>query len=132
MKRLFPLLLIAVLLLTLCACGGKENTKTEEPKTFRVGFGRVDVTPAGSVSLDGYDPRASEGVLNPVMATCVAITDAENNTILLYTVDMCNTGKRTVSSSGVVPYEVRICKYPRGTAETLAQDLINMLTELQG
>lgn len=36
------------------------------------------------------------------------------------------------SSSGVVPYEVRICKYPRGTAETLAQDLINMLTELQG
>ena len=98
MKRLFSLLLIAVMLLTLCACGGKENTKTEEPKTFRVGFGRVDVTPTGSVSLDGYDPRASEGVLNPVMATCVAITDAENNTILLYTVDMCNSEKQTVKT----------------------------------
>lgn len=41
MKRLFSLLLIAVMVLGLCACGGKETAKTEKPKTFRVGCATV-------------------------------------------------------------------------------------------
>jgi len=35
-------------------------------------------------------------------------------------------------SNGDIPYEARICRYPRGTAETLAQDLAGLLTELHG
>ena len=35
------------------------------------------------------------------------------------------------ASTGVTPYEVSICKFPVGTAETLAQDLVKMLTDLQ-
>ena len=37
----------------------------------------------------------------------------------------------TVSNNDI-PYEVRICRYPRGTAESLAIDLGAMLTELAG
>ena len=36
------------------------------------------------------------------------------------------------TSDSSIPYEVRICRYPRGTAETLAQDLVSLLTELHG
>ena len=36
-----------------------------------------------------------------------------------------------VSSNGQVPYETRICFYPRGTAEQLAQQLITMFTDLR-
>jgi len=94
MKKILSFLLITVMLLSLCACGGET---AEEPKGFRVGFGRVDITPkpATDILLDGYDDRWSEGFLNYVFATCVAITDEQNNTLLLYTLDMCNTEKQT-------------------------------------
>ena len=95
MKRVLTIAIVLVMLLGLCACGGKAEQKAAEPKVFRVGFGRVNITPTSSHNLDGYSDRMSEGVLNPVMATCVAITDVDGNTILLYTVDMCNTEKET-------------------------------------
>ena len=97
MKRILSIALTLILVLGLCACG-KETTQkkpTETPAVFQVGFGRVNITPSSSHNLDGYDDRMSEGILNPVMATCVAITDPEDNTLLLYTVDMCNSEKET-------------------------------------
>jgi len=99
MKRVLTIVIALLMLLGLCACGGKETAKTEEPKTFRVGFGRVNITPAGSVDLDGYfGERKSQGVLNPIMATCVAITDASDNILLLFTVDMCNSERETADA----------------------------------
>jgi len=98
MKKIISLALTLILVLGLCACSEKPAAKQPEAKTFRVGVSRINITPTGSVNLDGYDDRMSEGILNPVMATCVAITDVEDNTILLYTVDMCNTEKATINS----------------------------------
>ena len=45
---------------------------------IKVGFCRKDLTPEGSIALGGYgdDPkRMSEGVLDHIFGTCIAITD---------------------------------------------------------
>lgn len=100
MKRIICLLLTAIILLLLCACSTstEENAGKEAPR-FQVGFGRVNITPSGSVPLDGYEARMSEGgFLNYIFATCVALTDPGNNTLLLYTLDMCNTERETIEA----------------------------------
>jgi len=59
-----------------------------------VGFGRVNITPTNSVRLVGYfnyDERYSEGVMDPLYATCIAITDHQDNTVLIYTLDLIGT-----------------------------------------
>ena len=97
MKKVFSLIMVIAVVLVLCACGGNSHSK--EP-AFSVGFGRVDITPKPSIGvlLEGYDDRWSEGVLNYVYATCVAITDSQGQTILLYTVDVCDTEKANVEA----------------------------------
>ena len=59
---------------------------------LRVGFARVDVSPLESVPLEGYGnvhTRMSQGILDPIMATCIAFTDGNDNTLLLFTIDHC-------------------------------------------
>jgi len=61
-----------------------------ENALLRVGFGRTDITGNSALPMGGYgDPlqRVSEGVLLPLCATCIAITDAAEETVLLYTLD---------------------------------------------
>jgi len=91
MKKILCFLLTAVMILGLCACSG-ESTSTEPPATgLQVGFGRADITPKYSVPLAGYGntfDRMSEGFLNYLYATCVAITDEQNSTVLLITTDV--------------------------------------------
>lgn len=66
-----------------------------------IGYARVDLTPEESVALCGYGDdaqRISEGVLDPITGTCLAMTDEQADTILLYTLDLlaayapCNGG----------------------------------------
>ena len=66
--------------------------KTES--TFTAGYSRVDITPTESVPLAGYGntmQRLSQGVLDPLFATFIALTDSENNTLLLCTLDLIKT-----------------------------------------
>lgn len=86
MKRICSLLLAALLLIALCGCAGSGS-----PKGLTVGFGRTDITPTSKIGLHGYGnvgERLSQGVYNRLYATCIAITDETDNTILLYTVDL--------------------------------------------
>ena len=56
-----------------------------------IGFCRVDLTPNESVALCGYGDdaqRMSVGVLDPVTATCIAITDDAGQSVLLYSLDL--------------------------------------------
>jgi len=58
---------------------------------LKVGFGRKDMTPAYSVPLAGYGrtaQRMSQGWYTRLYATCIAITDEQDKTILFYTVDL--------------------------------------------
>ena len=54
---------------------------------FKAGFARVDVTPDMGTPLAGYfSYRPSDGVLDPLEATCIAVSDG-TNTALLVTID---------------------------------------------
>ena len=54
---------------------------------FKAGFARMDITPPMGTPLAGYyNYRASDGVLDPLEATCVAVSDG-TRTALLVTID---------------------------------------------
>lgn len=58
---------------------------------LKVGFGRRDLTPDYSVPLAGYGrttDRMSQGWYTRLYATCIAITDENDKTVLIYTVDL--------------------------------------------
>lgn len=66
-------------------------------KTLRIGFGRRDLTPEYSVPLGGYGNshmRMSQGFYSRIYATCVAITDDRDETLLLFTVDQIRSEQR--------------------------------------
>jgi len=120
MKKLIALILTFVLVLGLVACGNSgsgtagNNATTEGPAgSFRVGYGKENITPDGQVGLGGYgrsDQRLSTGILSYLWVTCIAITDAEDNTILLYGMDLLDsvsaaTFLEDVSSATGVPID---------------------------
>ena len=89
MKKALSVFLICVMVLGLCACGESEAPAAETP-ALRVGYARVNITPNYSVPLAGYgnsDQRMSDGLLSYLYATCIAVTDAEDSTVLLITMD---------------------------------------------
>ena len=52
---------------------------------LRVGFARVDVSPLESVPLEGYGnthTRMSQGILDPIMGTCIVFTDDKDSVLL--------------------------------------------------
>ena len=58
---------------------------------YKIGFGRVDITPAESVPLSGMginSKRMSRIVRDELYATCIAITDTADTTVLLFTLDL--------------------------------------------
>ena len=87
MKKIICLTLSFILLLGLCACG--ENV-TAKP-TFSAGFGRERVMPDNYTStyLGGGDSssRKTEGVLDYLYVTCIAVRDINGETALIYTMD---------------------------------------------
>ena len=61
---------------------------------MKVGYGRAEITPEGPINLGGYGNdavRISEEVRDPLYATCIAFTDPNGNTVLLFTTDMLST-----------------------------------------
>ncbi len=84
MKKLVTLLLTLAIILGLCACGGEAGGKNG----LQVGFGRASTLPDEQVTLAGGDAktRKSQGFMDEIFATCIAITEGEE-TVLLYTLD---------------------------------------------
>lgn len=85
MKKSLVLLLATCIMLGISGCGARP-----EKNDLAIGFGRCDITPSYSVPLAGYgrsDSRMSEGFLDKLYATCIAVTDGNGSTLLLLTVD---------------------------------------------
>lgn len=56
-----------------------------------VGYARADITPDEALPLGGYGnalKRVATGTRDPLMATCVALSDAKGETILVYSLDL--------------------------------------------
>ena len=112
-SRVLILLLICCLVLSGCNTDAPTpTTETTEPvvettavsytlddsgpaiSNLSVGFGRVDISPTESTPLRGYgfsSGRMSTGIQDPLYATCIALTDSNDNTVLLFTLDMTNS-----------------------------------------
>ena len=99
MKRFLSLILCLTLVLPLLGCGGSKEEGGDAVQTFSVGYARADISPEQSVYLRGYgDPKAermSTGVADPIYATCMAITDADGNTVILIATDLVQCKART-------------------------------------
>ncbi|MBP5224444.1 MAG: hypothetical protein J6Z38_02535, partial [Lachnospiraceae bacterium] len=82
---------------------------------FRAGYGIVDITPSDPVPMAGYgvsEKRLSTRILDDLYTTCIAITDENGGTLLLYTVDILNCFNQLidqmrteVSKAFGLPYE---------------------------
>lgn len=79
-----------------------------------VGFGRRNITPTESVPLAGYgntSKRLSTCVLNDLFTTCIAFTDGEGETVLLFYNDLVNSSaeffdpiRQAVSDTTGIPF----------------------------
>ena len=101
MKKIAILLLIVTLLLGAMGCA-EENSSTQSTQPeqsvsaipgegFRVGFGRASITPEEHLPLGGYgtsSTRIMEDVLDEVYVDCIAITDENDETMLLMLTDL--------------------------------------------
>lgn len=62
-----------------------------EMKTFRAGFGRTNITPPEPVPMAGFgntSKRFFKAIRDDIYATCVAVSDAADSTVLLFDVDI--------------------------------------------
>ena len=98
MKRIISLLLLAALVLGLCACSG-SGSQTPKEETLQVGFARQNVMPpAGSpVELEGTAAgRIMTSFMDNLSVTCVAVKGANGETVLLYTMDRVSSNEVTM------------------------------------
>lgn len=105
MKRFLSVIMAAVCVCMLFGCTKAEPAPQvatqEHTGTFRVGYGRTDITPLTSVPLAGFGnatQRMSQNVLDPQLATCIAITDENENTVLMMSYDQQRASDITVEA----------------------------------
>ena len=101
MKKVISVLLILIMVLSLCACSGEKKPAAAQPKEFRVGYSRVNITPNYSVPLAGYGNtarRMNQGFISYIYTTCIAITDTDDSTVLLFTSDMLGVNKELTAA----------------------------------
>jgi hypothetical protein len=123
MKKVICILLAALLVMALCACGssGAKEGGLGSGQIL-VGYGKVDITPEDSIPLGGYgntERRMSEGFVDYLYATCFAVTDGDGNTAILFGIDMVNssselyvTAREQISEKYDIPMEriiISIC-----------------------
>jgi len=101
MKKIFASILAVLMLLSLAACGNgsqPENTEgtTAPAQQVMVGFGEGDITyKDGPIGLQGYgndSTRLSTGIKSNIYIHCVAITDANGETVLIMSIDAGSGG----------------------------------------
>ena len=92
-KRILSLILAGLLCFAVSACNGSGKTSESESSSqgLSVGFGKADITPYDPVNLGSYGDtatRISQGYIEPLYAITVAITDENDETLLLIVTDL--------------------------------------------
>lgn len=98
MKKFITILLVAALVLGLCACGGSGEGKKEDG--LQIGFAKENITPDFSVGLDGHsnwETRRSQSFIDYLYMTCIAAKSGEE-TILIYTIDILSMSNSRAES----------------------------------
>ena len=104
MKRGIAVFLCVITVLMLGACGGEKKVEADPLQgVFSVGYGRGDVTPAPGITMGGFAAageatRTATAVLNKLCITCIAITDPQGQTVLLYTYDAKSISKTSADT----------------------------------
>lgn len=124
MRKILSFVLSMALVLSLCACGasgGAEQSvaSTTEPSAegLMVGFAKVNITPEETVPLSGSASRGvSNGMLEYIYGTCVAISDGADNVALIFSIDIQNAYSPTPSwrnaisrATGVSEDKIMLC-----------------------
>ena len=81
--------------------------------TLKAGFARLDITPPLGTNLVGYPRRRpADGILDPLLATAVAVSDGENTAVMM-SIDLIGIDQVTmdrirhgVSEKQGIPYEM--------------------------
>lgn len=105
MRKYYTFFLCILLVAGLVGCGQNAAKPTAAPieatptttstpeHILRVGFGRRDMTPQDPMPIgDPYlgKPKMSTAVLDPLLISCVAFSDENDNTVLLFHMDLGN------------------------------------------
>lgn len=93
MKKILCAILSVLLACSLLACSGGENAATDttaaaETPVLRAGYGRAAFTPKSPVKITNQAQSTYSAVYEDVYISCIALTDAEDDTVLLFTCDM--------------------------------------------
>ena len=128
MKRLISLLLVLVMALSLCACGGNDTPTTtggaddttaaagETTGVFMAGYCKMDITPEEEgLPMMGYsnnENRLSTGMYTYLYATTLVVQDAEGNRAAIISVDSGAVGasvgdpiRKEISEKTGIPFD---------------------------
>jgi len=126
MRKVISITLCLLLVLSVFSGCGPTNqpgestapsTEAPKPHTLQVGYGRVDITPEYSVPLSGrHEEVFSDKVVDRLYATCIAFTDENDNTVLLYELDLLqsygeanNARLKIAKKTGVNGLQILMC-----------------------
>lgn len=90
MKKTLCVVLAILLTFALIACGEGDNSGSGNP-SFKIGYGKVDVTPDLPVNLASYGDsatRISQGWLHALEVIAIVMTDADGETMVMITTDL--------------------------------------------
>lgn len=81
-------------------------------ENFQVGFARIDVTPPLGTPIAGYyHKRIADGILDPLLATAVAVSDGTETAVVVsldaigIAQDECDKLRNIVAERNQIPYE---------------------------
>lgn len=92
-KTIVILLCLALLFGMMSMLSGCAEKEEEGTSGLMIGYGRGDITPEGPVPMKGYGNPASrlvQSVRDPLYSSCIAVTTADGNQFLLYSMDLCS------------------------------------------
>ena len=96
MKKMIAMILLTALTIGLIACAPQDTTETQSALagdgTFCVGYAEKLINPIEPMPLSGYgntSTRISQNITDDLFARCTALRDADGNTMLIFTLDMC-------------------------------------------